>query len=846
MTIEIESLISEDTLESMRNDIEEASFNEVFFVGKVESGICVSAIPLARGNRAAVPSINQMTCYGDIVLHNHPSGDLTPSGADLTIAADLAAKGVGFFIINNEADNIYVVTGPFAEREFLPLEDREMAAILGTGGRISIHLPDYEFRQEQVEMAKEAALAFNNNRIALIEAGTGVGKSLAYLVPSVLWATRNRDRVVVSTNNINLQEQLIGKDIPFLEDALGFGFKYVLVKGRRNYVCLRKAKEIAGEPELFDVHGEIAAILKWTKKTSDGSLSDLGFTPKAETWEQIASEADTCLRLRCACHTECFLNRARRDAASADLLIVNHHLLFADLAVKSVKGSFDEVAVLPPYKRLIIDEAHHIERVATEHFGEVVTNGGFVRQFGRLVSVRDPRKGLLPFVAGKVRRLRIAPGDLPGRIEGVVAEQVRECSTSVVSTFQMLSYFFGGLGGGVEPVLKMRLDERIRGMDGWQELSSEVRECMDRVAGLLRELKRLSADMSTLAEGDETAERDLHPKIVEIKAITGRLYCLLSALEGILFGDGGEAVRWVRLEKPCSGGRCRLSLHLSPIDIGSALGDTLYRNIDTIVMTSATLAVRRNFSCIEERIGLSELPPERRSRKLLDSPFNYMTQVTLAVATDLPEPTDSAFCSVVSGLLPRLIGASGGGTLLLFTSYQLMDMVYGAVQGKAKAMGCSLLKQGTAPRHLLLERFRRDATSVLFGTDSFWDGVDVPGEALRHVVITRLPFDVPDDPVVQSRQEEIEKKGGNPFMDYLLPNAVIKFRQGFGRLIRRKSDSGLVTVLDRRIVTRRYGRVFMDSLPVCPVIREPFQNLTPKVKALVGESMVCDNVNEHA
>ncbi|HLO24806.1 MAG TPA: DEAD/DEAH box helicase, partial [Geobacteraceae bacterium] len=397
---------SEKALLQMRGEIDEAHGNEVFFLGRTdESKLVVEVEPLARGNRDAVAAILVATSFGDVVIHNHPSGNLTPSPADIDIASILGNQGVGFYIIDNTAERCYQAVAPFkritAERLCFPEIERWYAP----GGLLATHLKDFEYREEQSRMAFAVAEAFNEDRVAMIEAGTGTGKSLAYLLPALLWSVRNRERVVISTNTINLQEQLTKKDIPFLRKHCGHEFRAVLVKGRSNYLCKRKLEGVESEPALIRDEGaaELEAIVAWSRTTADGCRGDLSFIPRNEVWEEVCCEADQCNRVKCPHYAHCFFYSARREAAGADLLIVNHALLMADVAVRQETG-YGTMAILPPFERLIFDEGHHLEDVATGYLSSQTSRQGLLRILGRLQHPKKPQRGLLPQLSSQLSR----------------------------------------------------------------------------------------------------------------------------------------------------------------------------------------------------------------------------------------------------------------------------------------------------------------------------------------------------------------------------------------------------------------------------------------------------------
>jgi len=394
----MEQSFTPDIIDALRAAIRDADGNEVFFLGHTdEERVVVEVEVLARGHQGAVAAVLQPCRYGDVIIHNHPSGVLEPSDADLAIASRMGSLGVGCYIIDNDASAVYRVVEPFRRIERARLEPEGIAAVLGPGGAVAQRLPGYEDRPEQLRMAFTVGEALNTDGLAVIEAGTGTGKSLAYLVPAILWAKENEERVVVSTNTINLQEQLIRKDIPFLQRAAGLEFRAVLVKGRGNYLCRRRLEAAGSEPGLFEDEksGELAAIRAWAENAADGSRDDLSFSPHAEVWDEVCSEADQCGRAKCPDYGRCFFHRARRQAAQADVLVVNHALLLTDLALRLQTDNYTAAAVLPPYDRVILDEAHHLEDAATSHFSGQTTRFAFARVLGRLRHPRKPDQGLL-------------------------------------------------------------------------------------------------------------------------------------------------------------------------------------------------------------------------------------------------------------------------------------------------------------------------------------------------------------------------------------------------------------------------------------------------------------------
>lgn len=817
----INSYLSDEAIAYMRHHILEARGNEVFFVGKVNSkGVVDSAQVVARGNKNMVPAIISAVHTGDAVIHNHPSGTLQPSHADTGIASELGNESVAFYIVNNRVDDIYVVVEPQREKKIHNLDAQKLNEWLGPSGPIARKLENYEARLPQQRMLEHVAEAFNAKKIAIVEAGTGTGKTMAYLLPAIEWSVHNRERTVIATGTINLQEQLMQKDIPFLQETLHTKFRAALVKGRTNYACRRKLSEVFTQPDLFSEAGqqqELQAILEWAKKSPDGSKSDLGFIPGEAVWEKIQSESDTTLRARCPFYNECFFYNARRRAASADLLIANHHILFADLSVRAEGGMSSEVAVLPKYHRIILDEAHDIEDVASTYFGATASYHGFLRIIHKLYRLKGEKAtGLLPFAMAKIQKqsgrlTRSLLEKFRAQIDGMCEPLLQNLELSLDNVMERL--FAWGMSKRKEEFgeSKIRLTPVLRNDKYFQEiLAGPVPTFLNNLRECTENLGKLNGLFDTAEEyiGDEAVSL-----AVDIMAQANRLAESANKFEQILLGDEVNLVRWLELKASRFGNLVRM--HSAPLDIAPLMQKKVFEAFPTVVLTSATLAVGKSFGFLEERLGLSPIAETRRGSIKLESPFDYHHQVLLAIPTDIPAPTEARYAPALKQLIARTLDLSQGRAFILFTAYGLLNQVFNLLAPELNEKGFLALKQGQENRHRLLERFKSHVGSVLFATDSFWQGVDVHGEALECVIIPRLPFRVPTEPIVEARVEAIDKRGGNAFMDFSVPQAVIKFKQGFGRLIRRKTDFGVIAVFDNRIATKYYGRLFLESLPEC-------------------------------
>ena len=834
--------LSPEAAALIRDEIRRAGGREVSFLAEVGEGRrLVKARAVARGNTAAVLAASRDAPEGGVVLHNHPSGLMEPSDADLAVAAELYERGLGSAIVDNHAGRLYVVVEPPRPRDVTPLQVEAFDDLLGPDGALAREHVGFEDRPGQREMARMVARRYNEGGVALVEAGTGTGKSLAYLLPAVLWALENEERTVVSTNTINLQEQLVGKDLPLVSRLLGRPIRWTLVKGRGNYVSIRRARLAAATAaSLFedDRTGEIQGLLEWMETTRDGSLADLSTPPSEEVWEEVRSDPDICLRARCPHFQACFFQKARREAASAEILVVNHHLLFTDLSVRRITNNYSHAAVLPPYRHLILDEGHNTEDVASDHLGVQVTRRGLFRLLSRaehrgkgvLADLRehlagDPDRGL---AAEHLRRLeeRVRPG----------VERARERVEPLLGPLEKAlpddegdSLRLGG-GRGVEP-----------------REAPAVKEAMGAFLFLFRRLAREVGELRLRLRDDEAWAEALEGRLLDLQSLQGRLEASAAGVQRVL--DPGEeeeeVVRWLERKGRAVKGKRNMALAAAPIQVGPILREDLFRRLDTVVVTSATLTTRAGFEYLRSRLGLEEGLLEREAEgpeveeKVVPSPFAFESRSLLAVPGTLSDAQrgGEAFQRDTASVVRETARITGGGLFVLFTSYRALRSVAGILREEEGLPG-PLFVQGELPRARLLRRFTESGKGILLGTASFWEGVDVPGEPLRGLILQKLPFQVPTDPVVAARMEAMEARGEDPFWRYTLPEAALRLKQGFGRLIRTQEDRGAVLLLDRRILTRRYGSYLRRSLPPAPLVKGRWEEVRRVLERFYSGSTV--------
>jgi DNA polymerase-3 subunit epsilon/ATP-dependent DNA helicase DinG len=684
------------------------------------------------------------------------------------------------------------------------LDLEEISAILEPGGPFHKSLPEYEHRSEQVEMLRASSQAISDGRHYLIEAGTGIGKSLAYLIPSAIWSTLNQQRVVISTNTINLQDQLISKDIPLLLDTLDIDCKASVLKGRSNYLCphhfetLRKSK-----PKNPDEMRVLAKILVWLETSQSGDRGEINLNGPRERriWNRVSADHEDCSTENCLKRTggRCPFYKARQNAHSSHLIVVNHALLLADVATGN--------RVLPEYDTLVIDEAHHLESATTNALSFYSSQALLRRSLNIL---GDEKKGVLSWIIDLGERA-LSPGKfaaLHQLIQSIISRSFK-AESRMDDLFRIMQVFLERTQGRSREsryTQQLRIVSATRLQPDWDQIEVTWDQARQSLHGLLEDIQKLWEVISEIINQQDFDETEFEAILNDLREISRELFEMYENIDNMVFQPDENMIYWI--ESPPQ--NPAIAIQAAPLHIGNLMERYIWFEKRSVILTSATLTTAGNFEYIRSR--LQALDAEELA---LGSPFDYQNAALLFLVEDIPEPTDfkGHQLHINKGLID-LCKETGGRTLVLFTSYGQLQKTAQAITGPLAQEGIIVYEQGSGPSpHTLLKSFRQAEQAVLLGTRAFWEGVDIPGQDLSVLVIAKLPFQVPSDPVVSARAETYQ----DPFQEYMLPEAILSFRQGFGRLIRTKQDVGVVAMFDKRIISKTYGSLFLSSLPNCTI-----------------------------
>ncbi|MGL5722733.1 MAG: helicase C-terminal domain-containing protein [Brevinema sp.] len=793
---------------------------EVFFIGFTDDdGLVCRVEPIAFGSEDSVPAPLADGLKGDLVIHNHPSGDLRASNPDVNIASLLATKKLGFYIVDNECTMVNVV---YKAKPKVNLSPQEILSIFQKDGVLAEMIGAYEERPEQEQMVQAVVQAINAGEILMAEAGTGTGKSFAYLIPAALWAIQSEKRVFLTTQTINLQNQIAKKDASLVsslvERLTGMRPKFAVLVGRANYVCPKMVEELLHDHEktysLFDNADNAQLMLSnisaWMNGSEEGLKSEFPEAIPSDLWEEINATTPSCPRKECPLYDRCFYYRARMNAEASQVVIGNHALLFA--AIDEEQGF---LSTIPQFSGLVMDEAHHIENTALRAMAEDFSFGGLSWRLTRLFRRRGARD----------------MGQLPILLSRIALETVPRASELYVEACNAAVDLRNSLGDK-EDVIKSLLQDappsieltpQVLQQPVWQEIKSVLDDLFAHVRSLeisLSELNECLAPYTT----DEKLRDTLRVVMLHADALSKMRQCFLHVFA--LEEDPRYAVKQVEIM-----GRT-LRFSAGPAEVGDFLAQHVFRTKEFVVFASATLSANKSFSFFSEGAGLPFVEGERTVNSIsLPSPFDYPKQMEMLVLDETKlNPNFQQARRQRYEILSESICLTGGGALVLFTSYKAMDEAFTALKDELYAAGLHPMSQRERSREDLLETMKEKDYAVLFATSSFWEGIDVPGEHLRFVIIDKLPFESPDDPLHRAKSKLIESKGGNPFNQYSLPLAVIRFKQGIGRLIRTKSDRGVLLVMDGRIHSKFYGKAFLEAAGKAPVFRVGPDEIPKRIK----------------
>lgn len=826
--------MSDEVIACLRREIVEAGSTETFAVlTKQGDGPLYDQVKVVcRGTTSEVPALVSRTKPGDMTLHNHPSGILRPSNADMNVATLFGEEGVGAMIVNNAVSECRVIVEPVREERPVLVETQDVERIFAADGPLAHKLDPYEIRESQLQMALAVSESLNESRILAVEAGTGTGKSLAYLVPTLLWTKHNKGRVTIATKTIALQEQLVYKDIPLARSVIQDAPRAVLVKGRNNYVCLRKLNDLtSNQLALFveeeeNLKSEIENLAAWVTESGSGDRADLPFVPSKDAWEAVRSDADMCLGSKCPFFQKAPFYESRRQAAQARVLIVNQALLFSDLALRGASGNYKASAVIPPYEHVILDEAHSMEDIATDHFAKKISSLGLRLGLGKFLSASRGNRGMIHRLYQAADEHR-ALGLLKSLKERLIPE-FRMLQENVIQQLHAMSRaLHEALNRDNKRQRVVWLKETLLASGVLDEAKHEGKALL----GLLHELVLVIRQIGErLGNESESFTEKVSGVVIEMEARLNRLENTMAALKNFAISIGENQVPWLELKI----GRQfeEFEYKISPLDVSPMLREALFKPFKSVILTSATLDLHDNYAFLSSRNGLKDWEERAWSFLNFKSPFDYASQAGLMLVKMATDPSQIHFVNDLAMLILEVAMAGHpGGTLVLFTSYKLLYAVGRHLEQPLGRAGMDLMIQGRASRSYLLHRMKQ-THGVLLGTDSFWEGIDLPGAALTKLIITKLPFRQIGDPIFEARCTALDANGRSSFKEYSLPLALLKFKQGAGRLIRNKRDKGFLIVTDNRISGKSYGKKFLNLVDTYPLWKLDTREVTAMLKSV--------------
>ena len=802
--MDIKDRFSEESLQTIKKYLEEQNNKSMIFKATFdEDELIQEPFFLSLYKKKSFEETLTKVARNEVVIRTTKPNQLYPSDMELELSEELyTRRNIAYCLLSSDLDDFYFVQD--IDRIFL--EDIDIKNYFSKDGILAKEIKGFEYRQEQEEMAQYIQEAINEDRKIIVEAGTGTGKTLAYLIPAIKWAVVNKKKVIIATNTINLQEQLLLKDIPLAKSIIKDEFSYVLVKGRNNYVCKRLFNELALGKNIdigtfsIEAREQIEYILKWGNKTKTGDKAELPFEVYPDVWELVQSTTELCLGKKCPYRKECFYMKTRMEKMEADILISNHHVFFADLNVRAETDFDSEYLILPRYDMVIFDEAHNIESVARSYFSVEVSKISFTRLLNRIYQRKNKKK--------KEKSALI-------RVEDTVDEKNLEDSEQYIYLLNTLKEeisilqnigdeYFDEIRKIYETNTEAPIKKSLNNFEMTKSRFLEnLREKKDIFQSKLTDFLNLMISFNNVID----EEKDKNPEVINFNNHLKMFKAYIDSFKFINSFEDDNYIYWLDINSK----RTNVVLTATPLNIAQKLSTVLFDNLDRLVFASATIVVNGSFDYFKKSLGLDE---EDCIEAIIKSPFDYNEQMSVYIPSDIQDSENiNAFVSDASRFILNILLKTNGKAFILFTSYTMLNQIYYSISKKLKDKGFEVFLHGDKPRSQLIKEFKEAENPILFGTTSFWEGVDVQGENLSNVIITKLPFLVPTDPVVSAISKKIEENGGNSFTDFQLPEAIIKFKQGVGRLIRKKTDSGNIFILDNRILKKRYGSLFINALP---------------------------------
>ena len=798
----IRDRFSENSLLTIKKYIEENEYKSIILKATFDDNELIQEpFFLCQYKKKNFEEILSKIKRDEIVIRTTKPNQLYPSDQELEVTEELYnKKNIAYCLLSSELDDFYFVQ----DIDRIYLEQIDVKDYFSEEG-ILVRDIGFEYRKEQEDMAHAVEKSVNENKKLIVEAGTGTGKTLAYLIPAIRWAVENKKKVIIATNTINLQEQLLLKDIPLAKSIIKEDFSYALVKGRNNYVCKRLFNELALgknidiETYSIEAREQIEYILKWGHKTKTGDKADLPFEVLPEVWELIQSTTELCIGKKCPYRKECFYMKTRMEKLEADILISNHHVFFADLNVRAETDFDTEYLILPRYHMVIFDEAHNIESVARSYFSVEVSKISFTRLLNRIYQKKSRKKE-------KSALIRVEESIDDKSLKDT--SQYIQLLNSIKEETSILQNISDEYFDEIRKMYDSKADMPIRKtLNNFEMTKSRFLENLrEKKSFFERKMNEFLNDLMAFSNVIDE-EKDKNPEVINF---VNHIKIYKSYIDNFKFINefsNDDYIYWLDINAK----RTNVVLTATPLNIAQKLSSVLFENLNRLVFASATLATNGNFNYFKNSLGLNG---EKCIEEIIKSPFNYDEQMSVYIPNDILDSENiNAFVTDASRFILEILTKTQGKAFVLFTSYTMLNQIYYSIGKKLKNAGFEVFLHGEKQRSQLIKEFKESKNPILFGTTSFWEGVDVQGENLSNVIITKLPFLVPTDPIVSAISKKIEEEGRNSFTDYQLPEAIIKFKQGIGRLIRKKSDSGNIFILDSRILKKKYGTLFIQALP---------------------------------